>query len=249
MCHGFGGTKEENPPGMARLLAGAGYRVLTFDYRGFGGSEGFRARIVPEEQIEDAATALEYFAARPDVDGGRVAFYGSSLGGGMVAGALLKSAGARAAVLVVPVVTGSRRIVRPPMPALGALLARAREALVRKAASGEVEIVDRGEILRDPVTAARYQGKSYPIVLESLVHLASGLTPIDWAPFIKQPVLVIAVAGDAMIPLDLLNEFHDALAGPRALHVFPGGHHYSVYEELLEDTFRLAQGWLERHCG
>src|SRR5262245_59285963 len=68
LCHGTGGVKEESPPGMARLLAKAGYRVLTWDYRGFGGSEGYRGRLVPAEQIEDAACAAEYFAHRSDID-------------------------------------------------------------------------------------------------------------------------------------------------------------------------------------
>ena len=39
-CHGFGGTKEGTPPGMAQLFAEHGFTVLSFDYRGFGGSEG-----------------------------------------------------------------------------------------------------------------------------------------------------------------------------------------------------------------
>ena len=40
MCHGFGGVKEGVLPGLATLLAGAGYTALTFDFRGFGGTGG-----------------------------------------------------------------------------------------------------------------------------------------------------------------------------------------------------------------
>jgi alpha/beta superfamily hydrolase len=40
MCHGFGGIKEGVLPGLALQFAEAGYTALTFDFRGFGGSEG-----------------------------------------------------------------------------------------------------------------------------------------------------------------------------------------------------------------
>jgi hypothetical protein len=54
-----------------------GYRVLIFDYRGFGRSEGS-----PTEAglYQDAEAALAFLLAQPDVDPARVAFVGDSLG-------------------------------------------------------------------------------------------------------------------------------------------------------------------------
>jgi hypothetical protein len=54
-----------------------GYRVLIFDYRGYGRSEG-----TPTEPglYQDADAALAYLLARPGVDPDRIVFYGYSLG-------------------------------------------------------------------------------------------------------------------------------------------------------------------------
>jgi uncharacterized protein len=244
-CHGTGGVKEESPPGMARLLAKAGYRVLTWDYRGFGGSEGFRGRLVPAEQIEDTASAAEYFAHRRDIDHRRVALYGTSMGGRMAAGALLQTDAVRCAVLVVPAVFAGRRETGPPTPEQIAFQERARAALLRKIETGQVEIVERNEIIKNPQTAQRYAGKSYPMALEMVAHLGKGIHPVHWAPFIKQPVLVIAMEHDGQIPLEAVRQFHAGLAGDKKLHLFSTGNHYSVYDEMLEDTFKVAREWLD----
>jgi hypothetical protein len=33
--------------------------------------------------------------------------------------------------------------------------------------------------------------------------------------------------------------------GEKKLHLFSTGNHYSVYDELLEDTFKVAHEWLD----
>jgi len=63
--------------GLAGALAGRGFGVLLFDYRGFGGNSG-----EPTEHglSVDAAAARQYVAARPDVDSARLVYFGESLG-------------------------------------------------------------------------------------------------------------------------------------------------------------------------
>jgi fermentation-respiration switch protein FrsA (DUF1100 family) len=55
-----------------------GYNVFTFDYRGYGRSEG---RISREGSLRDAAAALDYLRARSDVDAKRIVMFGQSIGG------------------------------------------------------------------------------------------------------------------------------------------------------------------------
>ncbi len=59
-------------------LPKAGFNVFTFDYRGYGRSEGRPDR---EGVHADGVAALKYVRARKDVDAARIVVFGQSLGG------------------------------------------------------------------------------------------------------------------------------------------------------------------------
>jgi pimeloyl-ACP methyl ester carboxylesterase len=84
MGHGFGGTQDRLFVGAERF-AGAGFGVLTFDYRNFGESGGQPRQLVSiEGQQEDWRAAIRFARTLEGVDPGRIALWGSSLGGGHV---------------------------------------------------------------------------------------------------------------------------------------------------------------------
>ena len=62
---------------LATAFRTLGLSVLLFDYRGYGDNDG-----APSETglAADARAARAYLASRPDVDGGRVIYFGESLG-------------------------------------------------------------------------------------------------------------------------------------------------------------------------
>ncbi|WP_241194819.1 alpha/beta fold hydrolase [Pseudomonas synxantha] len=60
LCHGFCGTQDILLPASARGFAMAAYSAVTFDYRGFGESEGERGRLQPKLQIEDIQTVINW---------------------------------------------------------------------------------------------------------------------------------------------------------------------------------------------
>ena len=66
-------------------MAGRGYNVFVFDYRGYGDSEGS-----PERSgiIADSRAALDYIRGRKDIDGSRLLVLGQSLGGACALAAL-----------------------------------------------------------------------------------------------------------------------------------------------------------------
>lgn len=86
LCAGFGGTQDT--PSMlaaARTFAGHGMVVATFDYRRFGRSAGEPRQVVSVPgQVADVRAALARVRRLPGVDPGRVALWGTSLGGGHV---------------------------------------------------------------------------------------------------------------------------------------------------------------------
>lgn len=56
--------------------------ALTFDYKGWGDSEGARSRLAP--WVADVQAALTFLGTRPEVDPDRLGIYGTSYGGATV---------------------------------------------------------------------------------------------------------------------------------------------------------------------
>jgi pimeloyl-ACP methyl ester carboxylesterase len=84
MCHGFTGHKAETHRlfvNAARDFCAHGLAVLRFDFRGSGDSSGEFEDMTISREIEDAAAALDFLTARPEVDGKRVGALGLSMGG------------------------------------------------------------------------------------------------------------------------------------------------------------------------
>src|SRR6516162_3772132 len=78
LCHGIRSLILGD---YAKFFAAAGFVALTFDYRGYGGSEGTRRRLIPLEQIDDIRNAISYFETLPEVDPTRIGLWGTSFGG------------------------------------------------------------------------------------------------------------------------------------------------------------------------
>ena len=104
LCHGWGGLKHQLVY-TAEAFARAGFAAMTFDYRGWGESDGrvialkdspplltagettMKVRVLreiadPIDQTTDAANCLIALAADPDVDRTRLGIWGTSFGGG-----------------------------------------------------------------------------------------------------------------------------------------------------------------------
>lgn len=85
MAHGFGALRSFRLPAYAERFAADGLAVLTFDYRTFGESAGEPRHLVnPWRHLEDWRAAIAFAQRLPQVDGTRVALWGSSYSGGHV---------------------------------------------------------------------------------------------------------------------------------------------------------------------
>jgi dipeptidyl aminopeptidase/acylaminoacyl peptidase len=197
--------------------------------------------------VEDAVHALEYLAHRPEVDGCRIGIYGTSFGGGVAVLAALRSGRPRAAAVTVPVTSGDRwlrSIMR--WHDYVRLKERAMEAIAKKAATGEFQMVDRFEIMvPDPITSARYPDKVL-ITLETMYHVINH-DPLAEAHRMRTPTLVMGVQGDLLSPVEQATELYERLAGPKELHLFETGTHFSVYDELLPAVASRAVAWFDCH--
>lgn len=238
-CHGFGGIKEFYVGDIARALAAQGFLALTFDYRGYGESEGTRNRLFPMEQVADTVAAASYLRTREDVDQSRIGAYGTSFGGGIAIAAAAKAAHIRAVVCAVGIGDCGRwlRSLRPHWEWLEFLKRLDNDRLERTRTGGS-EVVEPEEIMpRDPESLENEAGlrEKYPKRAFKLT-LASGeairdFRPVDFlARLASQGVMYIGVEEDGLAPFDQTLELFEASSEPKQLLALTGLTHHQIYE-------------------
>ena len=148
LCHGYTGVKDLYLPDNARVLTEAGYVVMTFDYKGWGDSEGPRSRLAPYSRVADVQAALSCLGSQPEVDAGRLGIYGTSYGGATVVWTGAVDSRVKCVVSVVGIGHGARwmRSVRRP-DEFHDLLQRAAEDRKARVLDGKSAFVKREEIL------------------------------------------------------------------------------------------------------
>ena len=96
-------VKEQMPARYAAELADRGYAALTFDFRGWGQSEGEpRSLEDPERKTQDIVAAAEFLSTRPEVDADRIAGLGICASSGYMTDAAARSPHIRSLALVAP---------------------------------------------------------------------------------------------------------------------------------------------------
>ena len=81
-CEGFAGSTKYTPLlSFSRYLCEKGYVVLSFDYRGFGESEGTKWRLMPMEEVEDVRNGITFLQQQPQVDETNIGVFGAGSGG------------------------------------------------------------------------------------------------------------------------------------------------------------------------
>jgi dienelactone hydrolase len=81
--HGLGATREMRLDAFAERFAQTGIAALAFTYRHFGDSGGQPRQLLSiKRQLADWDAAIAWVKGRRDIDGTRIAVWGSSFGGG-----------------------------------------------------------------------------------------------------------------------------------------------------------------------
>jgi alpha-beta hydrolase superfamily lysophospholipase len=105
ILQGFTANKEMLLPDFAEKFNKAGYVVLTYDYRGFGASEGAKGEVKPLERVEDTRNAITFLSLQPEVNKDKIGIVGICFGGGV--GTYTAAIDKRVKCLAVPGVIGS----------------------------------------------------------------------------------------------------------------------------------------------
>lgn len=177
-------VKEQMPASYAALLADAGFAALTFDFRGFGASEGSPREVESARaKAQDILDAAAFLATRPEVDGGRVgvlAVCASAHYAALALGGAASFAGApspvKSAVMVAPWLHDAEivRQVYGGEAAVAGRLERARAARARYVTTGEVEYVTAASNV-DPAAAMFAEGDA----LDYYLNPSRGAVP-EW---------------------------------------------------------------------
>ena len=257
LCHGYTGVKSLYLPDNARVLTEAGYVVLTFDYKGWGASEGPRTRLAPFSRVADVQAALTYLGTRPGVDPTHLGLYGTSYGGATAVWAAALDERVRCVVSVVGVGDGRRwmRSVRRP-DEWHDLLARAREDREQAVVSGESMPAERDEVLmQDRASAAlsAAQRANNPDAVSTVPASFIDETlsfHADWVvgKIAPRPLLLITTEDDRLVPPEESQSLYDHAGEPKKLIVLKGYGHYDVYAEpAFGEVMAATLSWYRAH--
>ena len=248
MCHGWGGTAKALRSDAA-VFARAGYLVVTFDYRGWGASDGriiragekkkdgsaaevkeIREVIDPIEQTTDLLNVIHWVQEEKQCDRERIGLWGTSFSGGHVVYVAARDPRVMATVSQVPAFDGRWAI---------------NSSRMRKETYGGATQRARGKAgYPEPGEAAVGKLKGSPI-LEKIGRYA----PVEDAARLKGCAALFILAEKEEL---FDNKEHGILAhskakGPRKLVIIPEIKHYGIYREAKKQAQELAIAWYDEH--
>ncbi len=240
-------VKELMADRYAERLADRGFAALSFDFTGYGESEGEpRDCEVPELKVRDINHAVGFLAGHPAVDADRLGALGVCAAAMYMSGNAADDPRVRSLALVAPWLhdPGICREVYGGEEGVEGRFAEAARARARYEATGEVEYV--------PVVSGSDPRAAMPFDIDFYLNPERGGLPQwpnrfavmawpDWlgydslslAPRLSQPVLLVH-SEDAAIP-DGARRFHAALAGPKEF-IWTEGDQFAFYDQEPQVT-------------
>ena len=259
LCHGYTGVKDLYLPDNARVLNEAGYVVMTFDYKGWGESEGVAPnRLAPYSRVADVQAAMTYLGLQPEVDEDRIGIYGTSYGGATVSWVGAVDERAKVIVSVVGIGHGARWMSRVRrMDEWFDLLDHSKTDREQRVLTGKSEMVERADILlpdRQSADLAAAARKLNPAAVNTIpveyVDDTIGFNP-EWVVghISPRPILFITSVDDRLVPPEESEQLYANAGEPKKLVVLKGVGHYEVYAEpaftqVMDETLAWYQKYL-----
>jgi dipeptidyl aminopeptidase/acylaminoacyl peptidase len=257
LCHGYTGVKDLYLPDNARALTQAGYMVMTFDYKGWGNSEGPSNRLAPFSRVHDVQAALTIFSTLPEVDANFLGIYGTSYGGATVVWVGAIDPRVKCIVSVVGIGHGARwmRSVRRP-DEWHDLLERSAKDREQRVITGRSEFVDRSDILlpdRQSAELAAADRLKNPAAVNTIpleyVDDTLSFNP-EWVvdKIAPRPILFISTDNDRLVPQQESEHLYRRAGEPKKLVILNGYGHYEIYTEpAFSEVMRETLDWLQEH--
>lgn len=265
LCHGLGAVREMALDKYSERFADAGIAALSFTYRGFGDSEGEPRQLLDiGMQHDDIRAALAYARGRDDLDGNRVALWGSSFGGGHVMAVGAGDPDLKAIVSQCPFTDGlasgltvnplsSLKIgLRASMDAIGARTGGRRAQILLFGDSGQPAMMTAPDAVPGVerlIAHAREQGVDYPQWVWASIGLdIMRYRPGKQLPNVQCPTLVCICDSDTVAPAAAASKYVGE--APKAdFRMYPCGHFDIYFDEAFERAVADQTQFLVKQLG
>jgi len=255
LCNGYTALRTIILPDYAKVFAEAGYPTLAFDYRGFGGSEGAKWRIIPQEQLQDIRNAVTWMEAQPEVDANRIGLWGTSYGGAHVVAA----AGSDPRVKCIVGQTGfadGRNFMtwRYNPEERAAFLQRLKDDRSRRVLTGKGDAAPAGIILNSPESqeaqaeAIKYMPEIYCEISWESAEATLDYRPLDAVQKVSpRPMMLIGAEHDTVSPAAEYRTMFEQASEPKKWTTFPVRHYEIYMPEWVEKSGRAAVAWFDQN--
>lgn len=237
LCHGFCGIQDILLPGFAQAFSDAGFTAITFDYSGFGASDGERGRLIPAMQIQDIVSVIDWAKTLPECDAERIGLWGTSLGACHIFGAAVERPQVKCIVSQMgfsdgeQIVTGS--MVQNEKEGFIATLEKMAE---KRQMTGKEMFVPLTKVLADEESKQFFEDNKvkYPALNIKIPFLTIRETlmykPYKNASKTLCPTLVVVAEKDRVNPPSQGIALYEAVASEhKKLCVLDDARHYEVY--------------------
>ena len=261
MAHGLACLRQFKLVQFAKRFAQAGYAVVLFDYRYWGGSTGRPRELVSlKSQLEDWRTMLMHVGQRKSIDSRKIVLWGISLSAGYALDIASENKNIQAVIAQNPFVDGAESAKLYPLQQLTkALKISSQDYMGAKVGMSPrtLPVADEQGLCFAP-SADACQG------YQSIIHpdyYWSGEIParvffnlIRYRPIqnlrrIAVPVLYIASKNDGLIPIETSREAATNIAPYAEYHEWEMQHFDIYHGKWFEKAVSVQLDFLNKHIG
>jgi len=251
IMHGFGGHKN-GPPQLwsTSQFPKWGYACLNFDFRGCGESQGPPGVVVPAEEIADCKAAIDYLAARPEVNAGRIALLGTSYGAVVAIAAAAEDSRAKA-VIAQGGWGDSKKFfgdLHPTPDAAKKFTGMIEDGRAKLAAGEEMPRAHRFDIvpIPEPLRANFDAISIFDFSVRTAIETLDFCPQDHVAKVAPRPLMIVHAAADMVVrPSGSMDLFGHA--GENAeLYILSGVDHF-MFAENDPRVISLVKDWLDKY--